>query len=159
MNKEDGKKDIKIGVALGGGGMCGVAHIGFLQVLEENGIKIDMLSGVSMGAIIGGLYATGWSGKELENLARTLSKSQIIEPNFFKMLKEGLVSGKKIEKFLEKHLKCKNIEESPIKFYAGAADLKTGKIFYFDSGNFTTALRASSAIPGLFPLCQANNTI
>ncbi len=151
-------QSLNIGVALGGGGMCGFAHIGFLQVLEENGIIPNMVAGVSMGAIVGGFYATGWTPKELERLAKTISKSQIIEPNFFKMIKEGLVSGKKIEKFLEKNLRFKNIEDSTIKFYAGATDLKTGDIYYFESGSFVTALRASSAIPGVFPVKIAGET-
>lgn len=152
------KKKFKIGVALGGGGICGLAHIGFLQVLEENGIKPDIISGISMGAIIGGYYASGWNLKELEDFALKLTKNQIIELNYFKMLKQGVFSGKKIENILNKSLLVKNFEDCKIKFYAGATDLKTGKLHYFGKGNLTTALRASSAIPGIFPPVIANNT-
>ena len=148
----------KIGVALGGGGMCGIAHIGFLQGLIENGIEIDMISGISMGAIVGGLYASGMDIYDIEKLAKKIAKKDVIELNYFKMLKEGVVSGKKIERFLTRHLITQNIEDAKIKFMAGACDLKTGKLFYFENGSFATALRASSAIPALIPPVFANGT-
>lgn len=149
---------IKIGIALGGGGMCGLAHIGFLQVLEENGIKPDVISGISMGAIVGGYYASGWDLKDLEQFALKLTKNQIVELNYFRILKEGIFSGKKIENILNKSLPVKNFEDCKTKLYIGAADLKTGKLHYFNKGNLITAMRASSAIPGIFPAVNANNT-
>lgn len=152
------KEKLKIGVALGGGGMCGMAHIGFLQVLEENGIKPSIISGISMGAIIGGFYASGWDLKELEEFALKLSKNQIVELNYFKILKEGVFSGKKIENILQKSLIAKNFDECKTKLYIGATDLKTGKLHYFHKGSLISAMRASSAIPGIFPLVIANNT-
>lgn len=152
------KKNLKIGLALGGGGVCGFAHIGFMQVLEENGIKPDIISGVSMGAIIGAFYASGYSLKEIEEIAKNLKKNDLFSLNYFKILKEGLASGKKIEKFLDKNLKVKTFEECKVPFYAGATDLKTGKSHYFESGDLIQALRASTAIPGVFPAVKANDT-
>ncbi len=152
------KKNLKIGIALGGGGVCGFAHIGFLQVLEENGIKPDIISGVSMGAIIGAFYASGYTLDEIEEKVKSIKKSDLFKLNAFRILKEGLISGKKIEKFLEKNLKVKNIEECNIPFYAGATDLKTGRSHYFDKGDIVQALRASTAIPGVFPAVNANGT-
>lgn len=163
MNEKMDKKEVigenlKIGVALGGGGMCGVAHVGFMQQLLESGIKVDAISGISMGAIVGGLYASGMNFDEMEKVAKALSKKDIIELNYFKILKEGLISSKKIERFLKKNVKTENIENGKIEFYAGACDLLTGKLHFFDKGSFVTALRASSAIPAIFPPVYANNT-
>lgn len=149
---------IKVGLALGVGGACGVAHLGFLQALEESGIKVDMIAGASMGAIIGGLYASGVSLEELESLSKSLTKGDIIELNVFKILKEGLFTGKRLEKYLSEHLKCKNIEDTKIKFVAQATDIKTGKIKVFEEGSMVDALRASSAIPGIFTPVYKDNT-
>ncbi len=144
------RKKLKIGLALGCGGMCGLAHIGFLKALEENGIKVDMISGISMGAVVGGLYASGLSVKELENFALTLKKNEVIELNAFKIVKESLFSGRKIEKYLNKIVKVQNIEDAKIKFYAQAMDIVTGKLHTFENGSLVEAIRASSAIPGIF---------
>ena len=153
------KKDkVKIGLALGGGGMCGFAHIGFMQVLEENGIKPDLISGVSMGSIIGGFYASGYTLEEIEKMAKSLKKNDLIALNCFKILKEGLASGKKIETFLNIKLKVKTLEECILPFYVGATNLKTGKSEYFCEGKLVQALRASTAIPSIFPAVKFNGT-
>lgn len=149
---------IKVGLALGGGGLCGIAHIGFLQVLEENNIQIDMISGISMGAIIGGLYASGVSLKELEERAIKIDKKDILGLNAFKILKESLFSGKKIGNYLSSVLKTENIEDAKIKFYAQACDLLSGDMYTFEKGKFVDALRASSAIAGLFSPVFLNDT-
>ena len=151
-------KKLKIGVALSGGGICGVAHIGFLNVLIENGIKIDMVAGISMGSIVGGLFASGMTPCEMENAVKKISKGDIFQLNVFKLLKEGVFSGKKIEETLSSFLKTKNIEDAKIKYFAQAADLKTGKLHTFESGPFVTAMRASSAIPGVFAPVYENDT-
>jgi len=150
--------NFKIGIALGGGGMCGIAHIGFLQVLEENNIKIDMISGISMGAIIGGLYASGVSCDELIKISSKLKKNDIIETNMFKILKESLPTSNKIEKFLKKYLKAEKIEDCKIKFYPQAADMIKGELHTFENGSMIEAMRASSAIPGIFPPIKKDKT-
>ena len=152
-------KKLKIGVALSGGAICGVAHIGFLKVLEENGIKIDMISGISMGSVVGGLYASGMPLKDMETAIKNLSKSDLFDINLFKILKDGIFAGKKIEKTLSEYLKVENIEDSKIKFYAQAADLKTGELYTFEKGPFIDALRASTAIPGLLAPVYKNDTV
>ncbi|MGN1208413.1 MAG: patatin-like phospholipase family protein [Christensenellales bacterium] len=151
-------KKLKIGIALGGGFLCSMSHIGFLQVLEENGIKPDIISGVSMGAIIGAFYAGGYSLKEIEDLATSIKRNDLITINAFRILKEGLASTKKVEKFLDKKLKVKTFEELSIPLFAGATDLRTGKPYYFKSGNLIQALRASSSVPGFFQAVEANGT-
>lgn len=151
-------KDIKVGIALGGGGLCGLAHIGFLRALEENGIKFDMISGISMGSIIGGLYASGMTTEEMEKNAITLTKKDIIELNVFKITRESLLATKKMEKFLKILCKVENIEDCKIKFYSQAADIMTGKMYTFEEGSIVDAMRASSAIPAIFPPVYKNNT-
>ena len=151
-------KKVKLGLALGSGGLCGVSHIGFLQVLEENNIKIDMISGISMGAVVGGLYASGMSLKEMEEVALKINKKDIISINYFKILKESLFDGNKLEKYLKNLVKTENIEDAKIPFLAEATDLKTGKLKIFDKGSFVEALRASSAVPGIFPPIKKDDT-
>lgn len=149
---------VKLGLALGSGGLCGISHIGFLQVLEENNIKIDMISGTSMGAVVGGLYASGMSLKEMEEIALKLNKKDLIAINYFKILKESLFDGIKLEKYLDKLVKTKNIEDAKIPFYAQATNLKTGELHTFDKGSFVEAMRASSAVPGIFPPVKKDDT-
>lgn len=151
-------ENFKVGLALGSGGLCGIAHIGFLEVLEENNIQIDMIAGISMGAVVGGLFASGLSSKKIKEMALDLSKSDIIELNYFKMLKQSLLSARKIENYYQKYLIAKNIEESKIEYCSQAMDVLTGKLYTFDKGSFIEAIRASSAIPGIFPPIEKNET-
>ena len=82
MSAQDSdKKDLKIGLVLSGGGAKGLAHIGALKVIEEAGIKIDYIGGTSMGAIVGALYAAGYSATELDSIFRTTDFTNLIEDN------------------------------------------------------------------------------
>lgn len=152
-------KNFKVGFALGSGGLCGVAHIGFLEVMEENNIPIDMISGISMGAVVGGLFSSGLSAKEIKEMALQLSKNDIIELNFFKFLKESFLSERKMENYLNKYLAVKNIEDAKIEYCSQAMDILTGDLYTFDKGSFVEAIRASSAIPGIFPPVAKNDTL
>ena len=78
--------DIKVGLVLSGGGAKGFAHIGVLKVIDSLGIKIDYISGTSMGAIIGALYATGYSGKQLEAIFENQDFDELIRKNFLKRI-------------------------------------------------------------------------
>lgn len=151
---------IKIGVALGSGGMCGISHIGFLQVLEENGIKIDIISGSSMGSVVGGLYAGGMDLKEMEKRFLELTKGDVLDLNYFQILKTGVFSGKKIEKLIEKFCPTKRVEDCKIKFLPVTVDAVEGKVFVFEKGLLKDAIRASSAIPGIFsPVVYENKML
>lgn len=143
-------KNVKIGVALGGGGMCGVAHIGFLKSLEKHGIKIDYLAGTSMGSVIGGVYASGMKLDDIQQRFTSINKNDILDFNFFQVIKRGFFAGTKLDKLFETSCVKKDIEECDIKFLAYTVDLKTGKEFVFDKGKLSKAMRASSAIPGVF---------
>ena len=140
----------KIGLVLSGGGAKGFAHIGVLKVLEENGIKPDIVVGTSMGSTVGGLYAGGMSAEELEKEARKFKASNIIDVNLFNMFSKGLNSGNKFAEYIDKMAKTKMIEDFPIKYVCVACDLKTGKQYLFDSGKFSIATKTSSTIPGLY---------
>jgi NTE family protein len=156
-----------VALALGGGGARGAAHIGVLRVLSEAGIKIDYIVGNSMGAIVGGLYAAGVPLDRIEAMIfdgslRKAYKPGMVPPAillnpFEKLLHPfrkhyaGLWSGKKFGKFLEKQLpeNVQNIEDTPIPFSAVATNLLDGKAYRISDGKLSTAMRASSSIPGI----------
>jgi len=140
----------KIGLALGSGGAKGLAHIGVLQVLKENKIPIDFIAGSSIGAVIGGFYAAGFSPQKIERIFLEIDRRQIFSLLFDPHLKQGLISGRKLEKFLENHLGSRKIEELQIPFAAIATDLKTGNPIIFRKGKLSAAMRASIAIPLIF---------
>ncbi len=142
-----------LGLALGGGGARGLAHIGILKVLHNNGIKISFLSGCSMGGIIASTYAIGLPIDEIENIARRLnSKREMLKlvdrtPN-----RRGLLAGKNIRKYLSNHIDpALRIEDSLIPLFINAVDLITGKEILLDRGNLLDSLMATTAVPGFFP--------
>ena len=144
----------KIGLALGGGGARGLAHFGVLKVLKREGINIDFVSGVSMGAIIGSLFALGL---DLESIEKEVLKFNykvkilgIIDIDFFS--KKSFLKGKKPYKFIEKFIDDNaNFEDTKIPFTIVATDLNTGEEAVLNKGNILEAVKASSCVPGLFP--------
>ena len=141
---------IRIGIALGRGGAKGLAHIGVLEVLKEHGVKIDCIAGTSMGAIVGGLIALGYSPEELE--AKANMESGVIN----KRIKRLTISSQSIYKTEYMHKKLyelfgdKTFRDAKTKFYALATDLIEGKRFVFRSGKLVDAVEASSRIPLLY---------
>ena len=148
MQKE--KKRIKIGLALGGGAALGFAHIGVIKALEENNISIDCICGTSMGSVIGGLYSLGATTKQLSDAVDKFEFKSITKLNAFKMIKEGIYNTDKMGSFVESFLDQNLIENARIPYRCTAVDLKTGKLYVFKSGPVGEAVRASSAIPGVF---------
>jgi NTE family protein len=169
----------KVGVTLSGGGARGLAHIGILEAIDSAGLKVDLLTGTSMGSIVGGLYAMGYSGKQIETAARKLNwnalfsnqpvltdisyeekreyNKYIIEIPFEygkPKLASGVISGEAL--WLELAKLCwpvkdvKNFEDFSIPFKCIATDVATGEIVTLDSGEVVTCLRASMAIPSVF---------
>lgn len=146
----------KVGVALGSGGARGIAHIGVLKVLLENKIPIDYVSGTSMGAVIGSLFASGMTTKEMEKLA--------IETNWKKIFDitiptKGLVKGDRIENLLKEKLKDSNFYDLKIPFFVNAYDIKNEENVIFSKGNVARAVRASISIPGVFVPIKNKNRI
>ena len=141
----------KLGVALGGGFARGVAHIGVLHVLEEQGIKIDYISGTSAGALAGIAYASGLPFSEVVNRAASLRFGMFGQWRFSWL---GLASNQRLEFYPKRYLNISTFEELRIPFTIAATDLITGEPVYFDYGPLGPPLRASCAYPGLFQPVQ-----
>lgn len=140
----------KICLALGGGGSKGLAHIGVIKALVENGFEITQIAGTSAGALVGGLYAANPDYKELEKIVGEISYRKLFRILAGLPARSGFVKGKGMEKFFDKVCGRKEIENLTIKFRAVASDLVEGKKYIFKSGKLATAIRASCAIPGIF---------
>ena len=143
----------KVGLALGGGAAHGVAHIGVIQVLIENNIPIDYISGCSAGAIVGGLYSTGSDMYLAGKLCATIDMSTFIDIIIPKM---GFIKGDKAENLVDMLCKGKNIEDCNPPFSAVACDLITGKCVTLNKGRVAKACHASFAIPGVFEPVEIN---
>ena len=140
----------KLGLALGSGGARGIAHIGFLQALEENGVKPDFVTGCSMVAIVGACYCAGLSPKTIEEQAYKLRVSRIATLNVAPIHANGLFQLTKSRKLMAEIIGEKTFDELEIPFLCVATDLINGKTVHFHKGSVIDAALASSAIPGVF---------
>jgi len=144
-------KKIKIGLALGGGAARGFAHIGVIKMLEAQGIYPDVVVGTSAGSVVGALYAAGNTGFQLQKMAMEMDEAQISDwalPLFRKST--GVLKGEALQAYINKLVNNQPMEKLKIPFGAVAADLKDGKPILFQRGNTGMAVRASSAVPGVF---------
>ncbi len=139
-----------LGLALGGGGARGVAHAGFLLALEEEGIKPDYISGCSMGAVIGGCYASGMTAQEIKTAVLQLKKRDIIDLSPIPITRMALLRSKKIRDLLVSYVKVKNLEDFPVPFRCVATDLLSGTLHTFENGDAALAIQASSTVPSVF---------
>ena len=140
----------KLGLALGSGGARGVAHAGFLLALEEEGIKPAFISGCSMGAVVGGVYASGVSAEKMHEAVLKLKKRDIISLNPAAITQMSILRSGKVRDLLTAHLAVKNIEDFPIKFSCVATDVLSGGMHLFTEGDAAFAIQASSTIPAVF---------
>lgn len=167
----------KIGLALGGGGAKGAAEVGVLKVLEEAGIHVDYIAGTSIGSIVGGLYASGYSAKELETMFQTQEWLSLLTDRKAGLSNEpyktvdgvtyifgfpvldrnsggfGVMRGGKIEQVLDSMLaarRCTTFEKLRVPFRCVAADIRTAHEVVLSEGSLSKAMRASMAIPGIF---------
>jgi len=138
---------VKIGLALGGGAARGFAHIGVIKALEAQGIVPDIVVGTSAGAVVGALYASGLSGFELQKVALEMDEGQIGD---WSLPDRGVFKGEALQNFVNRAVANRNLEKLPRSFAAVATDLKSGESVLFRSGNTGMAVRASSAVPGVF---------
>ncbi|HOB46374.1 MAG TPA: patatin-like phospholipase family protein [Zoogloea sp.] len=138
----------KIALALGGGAARGFAHIGVIKALETSGIVPDFVVGTSAGSVVGALYAAGHGPFELQKLAIQLDEASVTDWSFFD---RGLIKGEALERFINTHVGNRPIEGLKRRFAAVATDLQSGEPIVFQRGNTGIAVRASSAIPGVFP--------
>lgn len=142
----------KIALVLGGGAARGFAHIGVIRVLEQEKIPVDMLIGTSVGSLIGAIYAADLNSFDLEWTAFQLEKDSIFDYGILSAFTGlGVAKGDRLEEFVRNKVPFPNIESLKISFAAVAADLNRGTRVVIDSGSVAKAVRASSAIPGVFP--------
>lgn len=140
-------KPPRLGLALGGGAARGFAHIGVIQVLEENGIKADLVAGTSAGSLVASLYASGKGGKEMQALAETMDEGAITDWSF---PLRGLIRGEALARYIRDKTGGKAIEQMVLPLGIVATDLSDGSPILFRSGDTGTAVRASSAVPAVF---------
>ena len=180
-------KNPKIGLSLSGGGAKGFAHVGVLKVLDSLGVKVDYISGTSMGAIVGGLYASGYSGKDIEKIINNTDFSAILigqksrkEASFFDKsvnkyilsfpiqkrkitLPSSISSGQNTIYILKELFKnvsnIHDFSQLPIPFMCVATNLETGKTKIFEKGDLIKSIMASSAFPSLIEPVKINDTI
>ncbi|MFC1903844.1 patatin-like phospholipase family protein [Chloroflexota bacterium] len=145
----------KIGLALSGGAARGLAHIGVLEVLEKEGIPIDMIAGTSTGAIIGALYAQGKNSSQIANLALGLSWKKLASMVDISLPRSGFLKGKKIKDLLALSLGG-DIQFSDLKipFACVATDIDTGEEVVIDHGSVLEAIRASISLPAVFTVVK-----
>jgi NTE family protein len=169
----------RIGLTLSGGGAKGFAHIGVLHVIDSLGLKVDYISGTSMGSVVGGLYAAGYSAAEIEKIALSIDWAHVFDPNPelenmhvrdryrsgkylieipFEKLKvvvgTGAIEGQQLWSRLEQlffHLReTNNFHQFPIPYACVATNIETGEPVVMSSGDIVSAIRASIAIPAVF---------
>jgi NTE family protein len=138
-----------IGLALGSGGARGLAHIGVIEVLEEHGVPIDLLAGSSIGALVGGLYASGSDTAELRRIASDTTVRSIL-PLFDPSIRHGSLSGGKLQRLIERWVGGRRVEACSVPLAVVATDLGSGEIVLFREGDLTSAIRASVSVPGVF---------
>lgn len=137
----------RIGLALGGGAARGFAHIGVIQVLEEAGIKPDLVVGTSAGSLVAVLYAAGRSGAELASLAINMDESALTDWSF---PGRGVIRGEALARYVRQQVGGRNIEHFKLPLGIVATDLDSGQPILFRRGDPGMAVRASSAVPAVF---------
>jgi NTE family protein len=147
----DDARVLKLGLALSSGGARGLAHVGVLQVLEENNIEVHAIAGSSMGAYIGALWAAGFSGSALENLAAEMQDRRQLWKLADPMIPptKGLFRGRKARAHLERSLGNLRFEDLERRLLVVAADVDTKQRLVLRRGNIADAVHASCAMPGI----------
>ena len=178
----------KVGLVLSGGGAKGLAHIGALKTLDSLGVKVDYIAGTSMGAIVGSLYASGYTGMQLDSIFREIDFDKLIADelprasktfyekensekyaisipfdNFKIQIPSALSRGQNVFNLLSRlmlHVSdVDNFENLPIPFFCIATNIETGEPVILDSGSLAQAIKASGALPSLFQPVILNDQI
>lgn len=135
-----------LGLALGGGGVRGGAHIGLLKVLDREGIRVGAIAGTSAGGIVGGLYAAGLPGSEIEEFLLSCAPTRVLEADASGW---SLLSTRRFIHLIQKRVGDVRIEDLPRPFAAVAVDLRSGSEVILSSGSLAAAIQATIAVPGL----------
>ncbi|MDA8595836.1 patatin-like phospholipase family protein [Flavobacteriaceae bacterium] len=188
QNLDETQDKLSVGLVLSGGGAKGLSHIGVLQELEKNGVRIDYIGGTSMGAIIGALYAVGYSPEEMLELIETVDFEAVLSDKVDReykslhdkengekyALKLPIADGKigiplslsrgqgvlnLLTKLFEPVDSIQDFSKLPIPFYCIGTDVATGKMKVFDSGSLPLAVRASASFPTFFQPVEINNEL
>jgi len=182
------KRKLKVGVVLSGGGAKGLAHIGVLKVLEEAGVEVSFIGGTSMGAIVGGLYASGYSANELDSIFRGLDSDALLRDytprgskNFFEKrndemyalqlpfknfklgfpsaLSKGLYNYTTVNRLTDHVRHIRDFDKLPIPFVCIATDIETGEEVVLRKGVLPDAILASGAFPSLYAPVEINGRV
>ena len=185
---ESFEEPIHIGVVLSGGGAKGLAHIGVLKVLEQEGIYVDYIAGTSMGGLVGGLYASGYSPQELDSITNSMPWDKLMSDKpergdlpldekksmdeyimrfpvkgFVPGLPKGLRTGQLVLNYINKLVwnvaDVKDFSKLPIPFFCVATKLENGDTMVLKNGNLATALRATMSIPTVFEPVKFNDVV
>lgn len=141
------KPPLKIALALGGGAARGFAHIGVIKALEAQGIVPDMVVGTSAGSVVGALYASGMSGFDLQKVALQMEEEMVAD---WTLPDRGVLKGEALQDFINQKVKNLPIQKMTKPLGVVATDLQSGDLVLFRRGNTGMAVRASSAVPGMF---------
>jgi NTE family protein len=137
----------RIGLALGGGAARGFAHVGVIQVLEEQGIRCDLVVGTSAGSLVAAMWASGKSGVELGSLAQHMDETVFADWSY---PGRGLLRGEALARYVREHTENRRLETMKIPLGIVATDLESGEPILFRRGDPGVAVRASSAVPAVF---------
>jgi len=154
-NGGNGQVSNGIGLALGGGMARGFAHIGVLRTLEKYGIRPSVITGTSIGAVVGAAYLSG-KMPELEEWARSLNRFKILSYLDLRVRSAGLIGGRKLMALLQHNFGDMRMEDLPGNFTVVAADLANGHEVWLKNGPLVDNIRASFALPGVFPPVEIN---
>ena len=188
FSQERESKNPRVGLVLSGGGAKGLAHVGVLKTLDSLGVRVDYIAGTSMGAVVGALYASGYTGQQLDSIIRSTNFNLLISDkvprnsktfyerknsekyvltlpfnNFKIQLPSSISRGQNVFNLLSKlTLNVSGINDFsklPIPFYCVATDIQSGEEVILDHGNLAQAIAASSALPTLFQPVKLNNKL
>lgn len=149
------KKPLKIGLALGGGAARGFAHVGVIAVLEEAGLKPQLVVGTSAGSLVAAIYASGKTSAQLQQTALTMEEVAITDW-MLPIVGRGMFRGDALARYVNELVAGKLIENMAIPLGIVATDLNSGQAVLFQRGDTGTAVRASSAVPAVFVPVKIN---
>src|SRR5690606_32106883 len=146
----------QVGLVLSGGGLRGIGHLGAIKALEEHGYRPAIISGCSMGAIIGAFYAAGYS---VDAMLDIIEANNLFPTTSFRLRTSGFVDNRFLSRLIQKHIPQNTFETLKMPLYVSATNFISGASEYFHSGQLDEALLASSSIPLLFPSVKHNDSV
>lgn len=147
------KPPLRVALVLGGGAARGFAHIGVIKALEAQGIVPDIVVGTSAGSVVGALYASGMNGFDLQNLALQMEENMVAD---WTLPDRGVLKGEALQDFINRNVKNLTLQKMPKALGVVATDLQSGEMVLFRRGDTGIAVRASSAVPGMFQPVEIN---